>query len=594
MRRLRLMAAILALALIAASCGSDDDGDQPASQPAAPAAEEPAAEPAPDPEEPAAEAPADEEPAADEPAADEPAAEEPEPDEPAAEPAPELEPEAPEGPPRGGTLVIALSDDPGHFNPGITTGFNVHAVTGSMFNGLVELDDNANPHPDLAQSWEVSDDSATYTFHLADGVRWHDGEPMTSADVKFTFENILLNYHSRTKGGLSGILASIGTPDDTTVVFNFTQPYAALLQRLNSTEAPILPMHVYEGVDDVQTADANLSPVGTGPFKLESYQIDNEITLVRNDDYFKAGLPYLDRVVFRVIPDQNTQVLALEEGEVDYIWRVPGGEIERLSGTDSITLHNVNSGPGGGFCIPTLTFNSDREVFSDLRVRQAIAHAVNRDQIVAQVFFGQGRVATGPINSQMAFAYSDDVTEYAYDVDRANALLDEAGYASDGTRFSIDLLVFSFGVFPKYGEVMRQNLAEVGIDVEVTPLDRSAFIPRVFGERDFDTNIISYCNNTDPSIGVARMYVSTNIGDIPFSNGAAYVNPQIDELFNDAASTPDVARRGELYAEIQRILTAELPYLWLVETQFTAGSGTNVGGLQANSGHMAEAAFFTE
>ena len=588
MRRLRLMGAILALALIAASCGSDDDGDQPASQPAAPAAEEPAAEPAPDPEAPAAEAPADDDPPPT------PAAEEPEPDEPAAEPAPEPEPEAPEGPPRGGTLVIALSDDPGHFNPGITTGFNVHAVTGSMFNGLVELDDNANPHPDLAQSWEVSDDSTTYTFHLADGVRWHDGEPMTSADVKFTFENILLNYHSRTKGGLSGILASIDTPDDTTVVFNFTQPYAALLQRLNSTEAPILPKHVYEGVDDVQTADANLSPVGTGPFKLESYQIDNEITLVRNDDYFKAGLPYLDRVVFRVIPDQNTQVLALEEGEVDYIWRVPGGEIERLSGTDSITLHNVNSGPGGGFCIPTLTFNSDREVFSDLRVRQAIAHAVNRDQIVAQVLFGQGRVATGPINSQMAFAYSDDVTDYPYDVDRANALLDEAGYASDGTRFSIDLLVFSFGVFPKYGEVMRQNLAEVGIDVEVTPLDRSAFIPRVFGERDFDTNIISYCNNTDPSIGVARMYVSTNIGDIPFSNGAAYVNPQIDELFNDAASTPDVARRGELYAEIQRILTAELPYLWLVETQFTAGSGANVGGLQANSGHVAEAAFFAE
>ena len=583
MRRLRLLGVILALALVAASCG--DDGDEPASAPAASATEEPAAEPEPAAEEPAAEEP-EPEPAAEEPEP-EPAAEEPAEEEPAVEP-------AAEDSRRGGTLVIALSDDPGHFNPGITTGFNVHAVTGSMFNGLVELDDNANPHPDLAESWEVSDDSTTYTFHLAEGVRWHDGEPMTSADVKFTFENILLNYHSRTRGGLSSILDSIDTPDDTTVVFNFTQPYAALLQRLNSTEAPILPKHIYEGVDDVQTADANLTPVGTGPFKLESYDIDNEITLVRNDAYFKAGLPYLDRVVMRVIPDQNTQVLALEEGEVDYIWRVPGGDIERLGSDDSITLHNINSGPGGGFCIPTLTFNSDREVFSDLRVRQAIAHAVNRDQLVAQVLFGQGRVATGPINSQMAFAYSDDVTSYPYDVDRANALLDEVGYASGGTRFSIDLLVFSFGVFPKYAEVMRQNLAEVGIDVVVTPLDRSAFIPRVFGERDFDTNIISYCNNTDPSIGVARMYISSNIGDIPFSNGAAYINPAIDVLFDDAASIPDVARRGELYAEIQRILTAELPYLWLVETQFTAGSGANVRGLQANSGHVAETAYFEE
>ncbi len=496
----------------------------------------------------------------------------------------------PEGPPRGGTLVVALSDDPGHFNPGITTGFNVHAVTGSLFNGLVEVDDNANPHPDLAESWEVSEDSTTYTFHLADGVRWHDGTAMTSADVKFTFEEILLNFHSRTKSGLGGILESIDTPDDHTVVFRFAQPYAALLQRLNSTEAPILPMHIYAGVEDIQTAAANLTPVGTGPFVLESYEIDNQITMVRNDDYFKEGLPYLDRVVFRVIPDANTQLLALEEGEVDYIWRVPGAEVERLSADDSIVLHSVNSGPGGGFCIPTLTFNLDRDVFSDVRVRQAIAHAVNRDQLVAQVIFGQGRVATGPINSQMEFAYTSDVTNYPYDIELANQLLDEAGYSSDGTRFEIDLLLFSFGVFPKYGEVIRQNLAEVGIDVQVTPLDRSAFLPKVFGERDFDTNIISYCNNTDPSIGVSRMYISTNIGDIPFSNGAGYVNADIDELFHAAASTPDVSQRGELYSEIQQILTAELPYLWLVETQFTAGSRAGVGGLAANSGHVAEAA----
>lgn len=494
-------------------------------------------------------------------------------------------------PAQGGTLVIAASEDPGHLNPGITTGFNVHAIADSIFNGLVALDDNANPLPDLAESWAVSEDAKTYTFTLAEGVTWHDGEPFTSEDVKFTFETILLQFHSRTKGGLEGILERIETPDERTVVFNFSEPYAALLQRLNVTEAPILPEHIYGSVEDIQTAEANLSPVGTGPFKFSEYVIDDRVVLTRNEAYFKESLPYLDELVFRIIPDSNTQLLALEGGEVDYIWRVPGGEVERLSQDDAVALYQVNSGPGGGFCIPTLTFNLERDVFSDIRVREAIAHAINRDQLVEQVIFGQGRAATGPINSQMEFAYTSDVTAYPFDIEGANALLDEAGMdrGDNDTRFSINLL--HFPNFSKYGEVIRQNLAEVGIDVELVPLDRSAFLPRVFGERDFDTNIISYCNNTDPSIGVARMYVSSNIGDIPFSNGAAYENADIDVLFSEAAQAADVDERGRIYGEIQGILTEELPYWWLVETQFTAASGANINDLKPWTGHFAEEAW---
>jgi peptide/nickel transport system substrate-binding protein len=495
----------------------------------------------------------------------------------------------------GGTLVVAIGGDPGHFNPGITTSFGVHVVADSLFNGLVELDDNAKAHPDLAERWEVSEDGMTYTFHLAEGVRWHDGEPFTSADVKFTFEEILLNFHSRTKAGLENILEAIETPDDNTVVFVFSEPYAALLQRLNVTEAPILPRHIYAEAEDIQTAAANLRPVGTGPFMLADYVIDDRITVVRNEHYFKPGLPYLDEVVFRVIPDQNTQLLALERGEVDYIWRVPGPDIDRLIGDDTIHLHQVSSGPGGGFCIPSLTFNLDRDVFADLRVRQAIAHAIDREQILEQAVFGQGRVATGPISSRMAFAYTPDVKAYPHDVETARALLDETGRVPDaaGRRFNIDLVVPS-ATFAKYGEIVRENLAELGIGVEVVLLDQSAFLPRIFSNRDFDTNIISYCNNADPSIGVSRMYVSTNIGDIPFSNAAAYRNPVVDELFARGAREADQAVRGEIYAEIQRVLVEELPYWWLVETDFTAASGASVHGLAPWSGQFAEAAWFEE
>ncbi len=491
----------------------------------------------------------------------------------------------------GGTLVVAIGEDPGQFNPAITTSFGPHSVADSIFNGLVALDDNANPQPDLAERWTVSDDATTYTFHLVEGVTWHDGEPFTSEDVKFTFENILLKFHSRTKAGLETILEGIDTPDEHTVIFRFNAPYGPLLQRLDVTEAPILPRHIYEGIEDPSQTDANLKPVGTGPFKLDSHTAGAEVRLVRNENYFKKGLPYLDAVVFRVIPEAATQLLALEAGEVDYVWRVPGPDTARLQQATETAVIPVPAGPGGGFCIMTLTFNLDREVFQDLRVRQAFAHAIDRQQILDQVIFGQGKVAVAPISSRISWAHLADGPTYPYDPDTATALLDDANYppGSGGTRFSVDFV--HFPTFSKYGEVMREQLKKVGINLELRPLERDAAIEAVFNQRDFDTNIISYCNNTDPDIGVRRMYVSTNIGPIPFSNGANYINPRIDELFADAASTGDTEERGALYREIQEILLEELPYWWLVETDFSVGVRANCHDFRAWSGQFAETAW---
>ena len=508
-------------------------------------------------------------------------------------PEPEVEPSAtPEEAMEaaGGTMVVAIGEDPGHFNPAITTSFSPHSVADSIFNGLVGLDADANPVPDLATSWEVSEDATTYTFHLAEDVFWHDGEPFTSEDVRFTFENILLNYHSRTKAGLEETLASIETPDENTVVFNFNDPYAPLLQRLNVTEAPILPKHIYEDVQDPTQAEANMMPIGTGPFKFESHIPGSEVRLVRNDNYFKEGLPHLDELVFRVIPEQSTQIQALEAGEVDYVWRVPGPDVARLQESPETEVLSVSAGPGGGICIMTLTFNLERELFEDVRVRRAIAHAIDREQLLNQVIFGQGRVADAPISSGIAWAHLEEGPSYPYDPAQAEALLDEAGFpeGDDGVRFTIDFV--HFPTFSKYGEVMRQQLAEVGIDLALRPLERDAAVEAIFNERDFDTNIISYCNNTDPEIGVRRMYVSTNIGPIPFSNGAAYVNPVVDELFEAAAATADLEERGEIYAEIQRILLEDLPYWWLLETDFSVGVNANCEGLQAWSGNFAETA----
>lgn len=345
------------------------------------------------------------------------------------------------------------------------------------------------------------------------------------------------------------------------------------------------------GVDDPTKAEANLMPVGTGPFVFDSYTAGVEIRLKRNAHYFKDGLPRLDEVVFRIIPEASTQIQALEAGEVDYAWRLPGPDTPRIAESPDTDVIPVALGPGGGFCIMTMTFNLERDVFNDVRVRQAFAHAIDRQQIVDQIIFGQGRVAEAPISSAITWAHLEGGPRYDYDPAQAEALLDEAGFpkGADGLRFAVDFV--HFPTFAKYGEVLREQLSKVGIDFKLRPLERDAAVDVIFNQRDFDTNVISSCNNTDPEIGVRRMYVSSNIGNIPFSNGAACKNPEVDALFDQAASTADVEVRGELYHRIQEILLRDLPYWWLVETDFSVGVRSNCHDVQAWSGHFAETAW---
>jgi len=205
--------------------------------------------------------------------------------------------------------VIAADADPGHFNPAISTGSHVHAIADSMFNGLVGVDQKSSPMPDLATRWDVSPDGKTYTFKLAEAA-WHDGKPFSSADVKYTFENILFKFHARTKAGLGTVVDGIDALGPRTIVFRLKSPHPALLRRLDVTEAPILPKHLYENVGDPNAAPANLAPIGTGPFRFSRYEKDAKVVLERNSNYFKAGLPKLDRLVFLILKDPATQLVA--------------------------------------------------------------------------------------------------------------------------------------------------------------------------------------------------------------------------------------------------------------------------------------------
>ena len=495
--------------------------------------------------------------------------------------------------PRGGVLGAATVNEPPHLNPGITTTGPVHTVTASIFNGLVGQDERANPVPELAQTWRVTDDGKTYTFVLRRDVRWHDGMPFTSADVKFTFEEILLKHHARTRAGLDANLAGIDTPDPYTVVFRFRQPYAPLLRRLDVIEAPILPRHLYQG-KDVLTDPQNVRPIGTGPFRFASWKRGDSIVLVRNPDYFRTGRPYLDQVVFRTLPNAPAAAIALETQEVDFLGSMSGPEQQRLRDRKGITLARSAAGPGGSYCINTLVPNLRQRPLQDVKVREAINLAIDRRFMVERVHFGSGKPARGPIQSTLPWA---DATLPAMDQnsERAAQILNDAGYPPDrnGTRFKLRF-VYSQSGFSTLAEALKDQLRRIGVDLVLEPADFNTAVDRVFIKGDFDLGIASYCNGADPDIGVKRVYHSANILPIPFGNGAGYRNANVDALFDQAGRTLNEPERRELYRQVQQILVRELPYFWLVETEGDRAFRTAVKGLRVWNANTFEDAYIDE
>ena len=222
-------------------------------------------------------------------------------------------------------------------------------------------------------------------------------------------------------------------------------------------------------------------------------------------------------------------------------------------------------------------------------MRRAVAHAVDRERLLEQVLFGTGKVAAAPFSSAIGWAHdSGALAGIAHDPEAAERLLEEAGYEedADGVRVSLDMV--HFPTFSKYSELMAQDLREVGIELTPRPLDREATIDAIFMQRDFDTNLISYCNGVDPEIGIRRMYVSDNIGPIPFSNASAYRDERVDALFAEAGDTADQAARAQAYGEIQAILAEDLPYFWLVETTGTSAHDAAYTGFKPWTGHYLE------
>lgn len=473
-----------------------------------------------------------------------------------------------EEPTRGGQLDAIINPEPPILMLGLNQQAPTQVVAGKIYQSLLTYDFDLNPMPSLAHSWEVSDDGLTYTFHLEEEVVWHDGEPFDSSDVVFSYDTFLPETHPRWRP-LHERTESITAPDENTVVFELEEPFPAFIMGFAVDNAPIIPRHLYEGTD-YQDNEWNQTPIGTGPFKFEEWERGSYIHLVRNDDYWKEGKPYLDEIYFQVIPDAASRVAALETGRA-HMSR--GEDIEffdvpRVSQLDHLEM--TTQGWEMFAPLAWLEFNVREEPISDKRFRQAVMHAIDREFILNNIFFNLGKVATGPINSA-TLHYTDDVKQYDYDPQRANELLDEMGLEpdADGVRTELRLLPLPYGEqWDRLAEYVRQQLIEVGIDARLEAADAGTWAERV-ADWDYDMTFNYLYQYGDPAIGVARSYISSNIrrGTL-FTNTMGYENEEVDRLFAEAAVEVDPERRQELYTEVQQLLVEEVPVAWLIELEF--------------------------
>lgn len=473
----------------------------------------------------------------------------------------------------GGTLIQVIAGDPATLNPALTTGNPDLSVACKVFEGLIRLDASFDVQPGLAETWEVAEDGLTYTFNLREGVEWHDGEPLVAQDVVWTYENVTSVFHPRGSAAFETV-SSIEAPDDHTVVITMSEPYGPFLPSLTCANGAVLPEHIYgdaEGDEILSHPRNKENPIGTGPFKFESWESGRQITLVKNDNYWRAseGMPYLDRIILQPLGDVQAAAAALEAGEVDVItdYTLDVRTYDRLHEEPGI-MGQANTNWPANY---VLVFNTTEGPMAEKLVRQAVAHALDRDFITERVFSGYGSAGTSAIDSRITWAHNPDVdyrTMYDLDLEKAADLLDEAGYPADssGKRMEISLPFGSDDAASgDIGQIIRDHLGKVGITVNIEPMERSVMLETVFANRDFDASIQRYTTLGDPALGIQRIYVSSAITGRPFTNASGYSNPEVDALFAEGESYSDYERRAVPYFEAQEIIAEDMPTLVINE-----------------------------
>ena len=458
----------------------------------------------------------------------------------------------------GGTLVIGSTQTPRHLNGSVQSGIATAIPSTQIFASPLRYDENWEPQPYLAESWSVADDGMSVTLNLVQNATFHDGEKVTSEDVAFSIMNTKANHPFKS---MFDPVASIDTPDDYTVVINLDKPHPALLLALSPALAPVLPEHIFNDGQDPKSHPANSAPIGSGPFMLEEFTAGEAIILKKNPNFFIDGRPKLDEIIISIISDPSALLIAMENGDTDmYPFMAGSQEIKRLEKDEDLAITTEGYAAVGP--VNWLAFNTASEKLSDVRVRQAIAYAVDREFITKALHRGVSSPQRGPIIESSPF-FDESIPAYNVDLDKANALMAEAGFA-DGMELTIDYIPGPKEQQQSVAEYMKSQLKKIGIEITVRAApDFPTWAGRV-GGHDFELSMDVVFNWGDPVIGVHRTYLSDNIRKgVIWSNTQQYSNAKVDELLNAAAVELDMDKRKALYAEFQQIVAGDLPVYWI-------------------------------
>jgi peptide/nickel transport system substrate-binding protein len=450
-----------------------------------------------------------------------------------------------------GVLNFLIESMPTNLDPRIGTDAVSQRLDSLIFSSLVELDSQRIPHGDLAEKWEMPDPT-TYVFHLRSGVKFHDGRPLTATDVKYTFDSILDRTVTSPKRGSLALIRSVETPDAATVIFHLQEPYAGFLWEIARPAIGIVPVG--------SGADFDNRLTGTGPFRFVSATQDDSVVVERNPDYF-GGAPRISQVRFRVVPEAIVRALELRKGSADV-------EVNSLS-PDMIPVlreqRSVEVAESPGTNYQYIAFNLDDPVLAKRQVRQALAYATNREEIIRYLYRGQAHPADGPL-PESSWAYEPQIQRYEYNPQQAERLLDQAGFPRQpemaGMRLKLTLKTSTEENSRLLGAVLQEQWGKVGIDLELRPLEFATLFSDM-AKGSFEMFTLRWVGaNNDPDTFFDYVLSSRKFPPAGANRGH-YHNAEVDSLLDQARVESDREKRRALFSQVQKIVAEDVPYLSL-------------------------------